>query len=141
MADPGALGNALLRRAFPRVSRDEFDRRMVGWYLDEVHALGDRLRWQAAEPTARADGETGRLTRRIAELIEALAASGPAVLPEVWRRARAAPELPEDVVAPAMILLALEGESPRLLRWLSGLPPSSRQALSDTWALMSRRRK
>jgi hypothetical protein len=119
----GGLASVLLERTFPRAERERFDRAIVGWYVDELNGLGDRLRYWAGRRGEPAVGHQARAHERLRQILGALRWNAKEVLARVGERIeQAPPETPEDWFAPALLLLTLAEDRGQLARLLARVP-------------------
>jgi hypothetical protein len=124
-----ALGGLVLERAFSSAERRSFVDRLLQWYIDELNALGDRLRYHQDQTGTEAAEEAASARARGCEILAALRWNRDEFLDAVRGRLDLPIEMPEDVFGPGVILWSLDRVSAELRAWSVGLSEESRRAL------------
>jgi hypothetical protein len=123
------LGSLVLERALSSAKRRSFVDRLVRWYVDELNALGDCLRYHQEQTGTDAAEEAARARERGCEILAALRWNRDEFLIAVRAHLGRPIEMPEDVFGPCVILWALDSGSVELRAWSAGLSEESRRAL------------
>src|SRR5215471_9228687 len=123
------LSSLVLERAFSSAERRSFVDRLLQWYVDELNALGDRLRYYQEQTDNEAAEERARVRERCGEILAALGWNRDEFLIAVLARLGRPIDMPEDAFGPGVILWSLDGESAELRAWSAGLSGESRRAL------------
>jgi hypothetical protein len=126
---PPAPSHLILERAFSSAERRSFVDRLLQWYIEELNALGDRLRYHQAQTGTEAAEELARVRDRCCAILEALGSNRDEFLMGMRARLGRPLEMPEDAFGPGVILWSLDRESEELRAWSAGLSEESRMAL------------
>ena len=126
---PTALTSVVLDRAFSSAERRAFLDRLLQWHIDELNALGDRLRYYQEQTGVESAEELLRVRERCWEILAALRWNRDEFLIEVRERLSRPIEMPEDAFGPGVILWSLDSESADLRAWAVRLSEESRRAL------------
>ncbi len=124
-----AVRNLVLERAFSSAERRSFVDRLLQWYLDELNALGDQLRYHQEQTGPEAAEELARVRERCCAILAALRWNRDEFMIAVRARLGQPIEMPEDAFGPGVILWSLDRESAELRVWAARLSKESRRAL------------
>ena len=125
---PGVT-SLVLERAFSSAERRSFVDRLLEWYIDELNALGDRLRFYQEQTGPDAMDELARVRERCWRILAALRWNRDEFLIAVRTRLCRPIEMAEDAFGPGVILWSLDGGSAELRAWFAGLSEESRRAI------------
>jgi hypothetical protein len=123
---PDEASSAAAARLISSPARLAWERAFVAFACDELNGLFDRI----AEAVAQGEPCPPPLKARLQPILEALSWDREIVIRQTWEIAKAPPDRPEDVFAPAMILSSLLPEDAQVANWVAACPPAVRQALA-----------
>lgn len=126
---PAVVSSLLLERAFSSTERRVFVDRLLQWYIDELNALGDQLRYHQEQTGPDAAEELSRVRERCCGILAALRWNRDEFLIAVRVRLGQPIEMPEDAFGPGVILWSLDRGGAELRAWAAGLSDESRRAL------------
>jgi len=126
---PTPVSSLVLERAFSSAERRLFVDRLLQWYIDELNALGDQLRYHQEQTGLEAAEELARVRERCWGILAALQWNRDEFLMAIRPRLGEPIEMPEDAFGPGVIMWSLDRESVELRAWAVGLSLESRRAL------------
>lgn len=108
-----------LRRIFPSAEQAAFAFELVKFQLDELNALGDRLRFAAAHSAS--DEDILELRARCSSIPANLMLNAAEVVAQTWRWLKEPLMYAEDAFGAALLLTRLDPDDARYRAWLASL--------------------